>query len=116
MGQRGGPQPRTFGLRRSALEKGFGGEVTVELFGVPRLVAGRKVVALSLGDGADLGDVVVGLANVCPALVGKAIKEDLSGPMDGYVLNMNGFSFVDRLDTPVRAGDAVLLLSDQAGG
>lgn len=90
--------------------------VRVELFGIARLTTGRKAVMLRLPNRAQLQDVVVELAKECPTLVGKAIREDLSGLFDGYVMNVNGLSFVDRLDLPVSEGDAVLLISSEAGG
>ena len=90
--------------------------VTVELFGMPRLATGRKAMALELTGDASLRELVAALARTCPDLVGKAIRPDLSGLMDGYILNLNGATFVDRLETRVSPGDSVLLLSDQAGG
>ena len=65
---------------------------------------------------ATLGDLREALANALPVLVGKAIAQDRTSLARGYVFNLNGGSFVDRLDIRIEAGDRVLLLSDQAGG
>ena len=88
----------------------------VELFGTARLAAGRADVPLELRGIASVRQVVIQLAEACPELVGKAIRDDGRGVADGYVLNLNGTCFVDHLEQPVETGDSVLLLSTQAGG
>ncbi len=88
----------------------------VELFGMARLATGRRQVPLDLPGPATLRDVTRALATSCPALLGKAVTADLAGLVDGYVFNVNGFSFAASLDATVSSGDCVLLLSDQAGG
>lgn len=88
----------------------------VELFGTARLVAGRAHVPIELRGAGSVRQVVIQLAETCPGLVGKAIRDDGQGVVEGYVLNLNGVSFVDCLEQPVESGDSVLLLSNQAGG
>jgi hypothetical protein len=44
------------------------------------------------------------------------IRDDLSGLQEGYVLNLNGLAFLNGEVLHVQDGDAVLILSNQAGG
>lgn len=90
--------------------------VRVELFGMPRLRSGKRVVELSLPPMATRRQVVGALAGACPALVGHAIRPDLSDLQEGYLFNLNGAAFVMGDDFNLQAGDALLLLSSQAGG
>ena len=89
---------------------------SVELYGVARLAAGTSAVPLSLPPDATLRDALAALARERPALVGKV--EDAAGGclLEGYTLNVNGAAFVADLGAPVREGDAVLVLSAEAGG
>ena len=99
-----------------ALTEQSGIAVKVELFGTPRLVAGRREIELVMPRMAARQEFADALAQACPALVGKVIRDDLSGLQDGYVINRNGLAFLrgDRLD--VQPGDSLLILSNQAGG
>jgi len=90
--------------------------VRVELFGTPRLRSGRREVELSLPSQASRAQVTRALARACPALVGHALREDLSDLQDGYVFNRNGTSFLREWSITFQEGDALLLLSSQAGG
>ncbi len=87
----------------------------VELYGVARLTAGLTKVDVQVPNPATAVDVTSALALACPQLVGSAITSN-GGLMKGHVLNVNGRSFVDRMDAPIFPGDHILLLSDQAGG
>jgi len=87
----------------------------LELFGVPRLVVGRKAIDVVLPENATLADAVAAAAQTCPALVGKAIAAD-GRLAEGYVLNLEGRSFCADLSRRVRDGETLLLLSDEAGG
>ena len=60
--------------------------------------------------------VIRALAQACPALLGQALKDDLTDLQEGYVFNHNGLAFLDGGDFSLRAGDCLLLLSNQAGG
>lgn len=105
----------------SPLRKGGRGnspliQVRVELFGTPRLRSGRREVELSLPPQASREQVTRALAEACPALVGHALREDLSDLQDGYVFNRNGTLFLSEESFAFQAGDTLLLLSNQAGG
>lgn len=90
--------------------------VKVELFGTPRLAAGRRELELVLPAETNRQEFAAALAEACPALVGKVIRDDLSGLQEGYVLNLNGLAFLNGEVLHVQDGDAVLILSNQAGG
>jgi hypothetical protein len=90
--------------------------VPVELFGTPRLRAGRPVVEVILPQGASRRQVVGALAKACPELVGHAILDDLSGLQDGFVFNRGGTAFLSGEQFSIQQGDSLLLLSNQAGG
>ena len=90
--------------------------VKVELFGTPRLAAGRRELELVLPDEIGRQEFAAALAEACPALVGQVIRDDLSGLQEGYVLNLNGLAFLNGEVLHVQDGDAVLILSNQAGG
>ena len=85
--------------------------VMVELFGIPRLRAG---VAQTEADGSNLGDVFWDLAQRFPAL-GEAC---ISGRQlkAGFTANLSGKQFVTDPSTELKEGDAILLLSMDAGG
>ena len=90
--------------------------VLVELFGTPRLRAGKREVALELQAEASRRDVIAALAEACPELVGRAIREDLSDLDEGFVFNQGGRTFLSGDRFTFQAGDSLLLLSSQAGG
>ena len=106
--------------------------VRIELFGLPRLVAGKREMDISLPPGAGYMGLVSALAEACPQLVGRIIRPDRAALEDGYVFNhidqKGGTTFLDNGPSnhpgghlgehPVEleTGDALLLLSSQAGG
>ena len=90
--------------------------VRVELFGVPRILAGRKHVDLAVDPPADRAALAHSLALTCPALVGKVIRADGSDIEDGYVFNLDGTAFLPAEMPRLLEGDSLLLLSSQAGG
>ena len=99
-----------------ALTKKISISVKVELFGTPRLAAGRRELELVLPAETSRQEFAAVLAEACPVLVGKVILDDLTGLQEGYVLNLNGLAFWDGEVLHARDGDAVLILSSQAGG
>ena len=119
-----GQTPSDSPLQKHVLSEAEGGgrgesplvSVRVELFGTPRLRSGRREVEISLPPQASREQVTHALAEACPALVGHALREDLSDLQDGYVFNRNGTSFLREWSFTFQEGDALLLLSSQAGG
>ena len=90
--------------------------VRVELFGTPRIQAGTGEVELAVPYPANRRNLVSALAEQCPSLVGQGLKGDLTGLEESYVFNLNGLAFLGEDDFTLADGDALLLLSSQAGG
>ena len=86
-------------------------QVTVELFGIPRLRAG---VSETVAEGSTLGDILFELSQRFPALgetciSGRCLKA-------GFTANLRGEQFVSEPNTQLQEGDSILLLSVDAGG
>jgi molybdopterin-guanine dinucleotide biosynthesis protein A len=90
--------------------------VTVELFGVARLLAKTSVVSLTLPQPASLSDVLTALAQRLPVLVGRVINPDGAALVSGYACNINGLNFTRSPVTKVNPGDKILILCADAGG
>ena len=90
--------------------------VRVELFGMARILCGRRRVEIALPAFATPGDVSRALAMNCPELVGSVIRQDGTRLLDSYTLNLNGGAFVNDDGMSLKPGDALLLFSSQAGG
>ena len=85
--------------------------VRVEFFGIPRQRAGTASVEVNA---TDLGTALAAAASRLPAF-GAAC---LDGPRlrRGYIACVNGRAFVSDPSAPLASGDAVLVLSSDAGG
>ena len=90
--------------------------VNVELFGTARLACGRRLVELELPTDTSSAALTAALANACPQLVGVALREDLGGLLESYMLNLNGTEFVEGGQLALSEGDTLLFFSSQAGG
>jgi molybdenum cofactor guanylyltransferase len=90
--------------------------VTVELFGVARLLTKTRSVSLSLPQEASLADVLTALAARLPVLVGRVIKSDGAALASGYACNINGLNFIRSTSAKVNPGDKIFILSADAGG
>jgi molybdenum cofactor guanylyltransferase len=88
--------------------------VSVELFGVARMLAKTPLVSLDLAQGATLAQVFSSLADKFPVLVGRVINSE--GLISGYTCNINGLNFVRAPDAKVNSGDKIFILSADAGG
>lgn len=88
--------------------------VTVELFGVARLLAKTQTVSLALPEGATLAHVYSALAEELPVLVDRVI--DANGLISGYTCNINGLDFVRAPGAEIHTGDKVFILAADAGG
>ena len=88
--------------------------VSVELFGVARMLAKTQLVSLDLAQGATLAQVFSSLADKFPVLVGRVINSE--GLITGYACNINGLNFVRAPDAKVNSGDKIFILSADAGG
>ncbi|HWP60320.1 MAG TPA: NTP transferase domain-containing protein [Candidatus Acidoferrales bacterium] len=90
--------------------------ITVELFGVARLLAKVAKVELTLAHGATIADALARLAEEVPALAGKVVERETRTLARGYACNLNGREFVRDPSAEVRAGDSLFILSADAGG
>jgi len=88
--------------------------VSVELFGVARMLAKTPLLSLDLAQGATLAQVFSSLADKFPVLVGRVINSE--GLISGYTCNINGLNFVRAPDAKVNSGDKIFILSADAGG
>jgi hypothetical protein len=88
-----------------------GAWVTVELYGVPRLRAGRAEVRVPSGT---VAEVLAALERECPGLAG--LRRADGGPAPQYLLSLDGRRFVGDPRQEVPAGECLLLLSADAGG
>jgi molybdopterin converting factor small subunit len=86
-------------------------QVSVELFGIPRARAG---VAQTAAFGATLGDVFLNLAERFPQL--GEVCMDGCRLKDGFIANLGGERFVTDPAILLTEGDAILLMSLDAGG
>jgi molybdopterin-guanine dinucleotide biosynthesis protein A/molybdopterin converting factor small subunit len=101
--------------RISRGEPGGSLECTVELFGVPRLIAGTRELRLVLPSMATFAQLFAALGERLPKLVGRVVSPDGS-LVEGCACNVNGLGWVRSGGALVRAGDRILILSADAGG
>jgi molybdopterin converting factor small subunit len=89
--------------------------VTIEFFGVPRQRAETERVEI---EARNLGEALAVLSErfVAMAVVCFDICDGVGRLRPGYVVNLNGDRFVSDPDTPLADGDALLILSADAGG
>jgi molybdopterin converting factor small subunit len=86
--------------------------LTVELFGVPRLLEGARSISAV---GATLADLAADLVRRSPALAGRVLDASTGWPLDGYSFVVDEQFTRDR-DLPLHAGASVLLVASAAGG
>jgi len=89
--------------------------ITVEFFGIPRHRAETASCKLVFDQpSVTLGDVVMRLAERFPALARDCVRSDRLAR--GYAANLRGERFVTDPLTMLSDGDALLILSADAGG
>jgi molybdopterin converting factor small subunit len=86
--------------------------ITVELFGVPRLLEGARSISAA---GATLADLAADLVRRSPALAGRVLDARTGWPLDGYSFVVDEQFTRDR-DLPLHDGISVLLVASAAGG
>jgi molybdopterin converting factor small subunit len=86
--------------------------VRVEFFGIPRERAG--VDAIELRDPRTLGQALGMLRGQLPELAASCLDDGRLKA--GYLANLNGERFTTDPAATLRPGDAVLILSADAGG
>ncbi|MCC6556947.1 MAG: MoaD/ThiS family protein [Polyangiaceae bacterium] len=85
--------------------------VVIELYGVPRLRAGREAIEV---EGCSLGEALRALGQQCPALAPSVVHEGRLGP--AYLVAVNGLQITADPVTPLADGDVLVLISADAGG
>ncbi len=86
--------------------------IPVELFGVPRLVAGARAVDAA---GLTLADLAADLLRRQPSLAGRVLDPRTGWPLDGYSFVVDEQFTRDRTH-PLRPESSVLLVASAAGG
>jgi molybdopterin converting factor small subunit len=86
--------------------------LSVELFGVPRLLAGSRAVAAS---GATLAELAADLMRREPVFAGRVLDPGTGWPLDGYSFVVDE-QFTRERATPLRAETTVILVASAAGG
>jgi hypothetical protein len=95
------PQPPSSGPRHE-----------VELFGVPRLLAGRARIPVC---GAILAEIAASLAQCAPQLAGPVFQAETGWLLPGYSFVVDE-RFTRDPSQPVAAGASILLVASAAGG
>ena len=109
--------PEDYAAAVSIWEKRKSGtSCTVELFGVPRLLAKTKEVSLLLPAAATLSDVLAALAERLPVLAGRIIDAQKNALSSGYACNLNGLQFVRNPEARINPGDKIFIVAADAGG
>jgi len=86
--------------------------IPVELFGVPRLVAGARAIDAA---GLTLADLAADLLRRQPTLAGRVLDPHTGWPLDGYSFVVDETFTRDRMH-PLRPKSSVLLVASAAGG
>lgn len=86
--------------------------ITVELFGLPRLLVGDRAVEVP---GSTLAEVAAALIERAPALAGPVLDPSTAWLRSGYIFVVDA-RFTRDPAHPVAAGSSVLLVSSVAGG
>jgi molybdopterin converting factor small subunit len=85
--------------------------IRVEFYGIARRRAGVEFLE---SEGNTLGDVFDRLQVELPTFSAACLKNGQLQP--GFLANVNGQTFSSKRETPLNDGDAVLILSADAGG
>jgi sulfur-carrier protein len=85
--------------------------VVIELYGVPRLRAGRDAIEV---EARSLGEALRVLATCCPALAPSVVEGGRLQPH--YLVAVNGLHLTADGGTPLTDGDVVVLLAADVGG
>src|SRR5262245_54305946 len=85
--------------------------VVVELYGVPRMRAGRRQCQVRA---TCVGDAMAALERECPQLSGAVLAN--GWPLSAYRISLNGQFFVSDPAWKLAEGDALVLVAADAGG
>jgi hypothetical protein len=85
--------------------------ITVEFYGLPRLLAGRPELTVAPGP---LSQVLAAVERACPGLKGLIQQGGRLAPQ--YLASLDGQEFVTDLSRQLVPGTRLLLMSADAGG
>jgi molybdopterin converting factor small subunit len=86
--------------------------VEIELFGMPRVVAGTRMIKVSA---RTIGDALEALIESAPALRSHIANAEDDGLNAGYTFVVDG-SFTSNLDFSISPESEILLVSRASGG
>jgi molybdopterin-guanine dinucleotide biosynthesis protein A len=89
--------------------------VTVELYGQPRLLAGRREIPVDVPGPATARGALAALARDAPDLVGPVL-DPAGGLGPGFLLSLDGRTFTADEEVAAADGARLLLLASSAGG
>ncbi len=90
---------------------------TVEIYGLPQKIITLRKVEVELEEGAGLEEVIAGMRQQIPGMIGPVILKDKDSLMERFVFNVNGrFYFKDGGNLQIKKGDHIALLSVATGG
>ncbi len=91
-------------------------QVTVEMFGYARRLAGNREVVLELDKEGTIRDVVIALGKRYPSLVGSIIEPGTHELVSPFFLNVDGRRVVNDFEAIPRDGERLILFFVDAGG
>ena len=91
-------------------------EITIELLGIARRLAGTKQMSIELTEEATHRDVLRRLADLFPAFIGIVINPQTFELMPAFMFNLNGRRAISDFSTPVVSGERLVLMFVESGG
>jgi len=93
-------------------------QVTLEFFGISRLVVGSKELSLDLEDGTTFREIVRLLSTKYPPLMENVVSPDGETLQEPNIFNQNAQRMIkdSEMDGAVQDGDRIILMSMAAGG
>ncbi len=85
--------------------------VRIELYGVPRLRAGRQWVEV---EAYTVADALRETQRICPNIEPEVLNGGKLNPI--YVVALNGGTLTRDVNVSLKEGDVLVLLTSQAGG
>ncbi len=89
--------------------------MTLELFGMARMLVGAPAVDLDVADGSTIRDLLAALARAHPPLVGTVLEATTFAPLEPNAVLLDGRR-ARGLDERINAADRPVLLLIPSGG
>jgi hypothetical protein len=84
---------------------------TVEMFGMPYSISGKRRVEFELEKNAKLTDIVGALRHEIPVFEGEVITPGGNYLMEGFTFNINGRFYSDDRTLSLKESDRIILLA-----